>query len=81
MLLLNFCTCVLYNEVPLNPHLDYWCKQFRYVLFISLYQYCARKDSLEDDLEISSSGENVLPFKIDSDITKLPYLNEYDIDE
>ena len=49
--------------------------------YSSVYIKIAQKDALEDDLRITSVGENVLPFKIDSDITKLPNLNEYDIDE
>ena len=46
-----------------------------------VYHNTARKDSLEDDLGITSVGENAPPFKIDSDITKVQNLNEYDIDE
>ena len=49
--------------------------------YASVYIKIARKDALQDDLRITSVGENVLPFKIDSDITKLPNLNGYDIDE
>ena len=37
--------------------------------------------TLEDDLPATSFAENVASFRINYDITKLPNLNEYDIDE
>ena len=49
--------------------------------YSSGYIKILRKDTLEDDLGITSVGENVPHFKIDSDIADSPNLNEYDIDE